>query len=404
MLLEKKSFKGLDKLGFVRPTPVQRAALPRALLDASVAVQSFTGSGKTAIFLLPILSRALEEVDEGRLEGAVVKHLIISPSRELCMQILRTAEDLLGTDNKWMVQQLIGGANEIRQKKALKDKRPLVVIGTPGRIGALLKGHLGLHHVEIVALDEADKLLEMGFRNEMDTILSHAGRKVEDGPQYLLTSASLTQQSMREMSDTWGLPEMCEIYAKAPKTKQTHQQSLIAGSISPTISHWYVTVDPKHRVSELRKVVNALNVPKVLVFMNYAKRLKDTLFRLNAASSTYDTNTDILHSEMPKTVRQNVIRRFNEGKVRALVVTDVISRGMDLDCDAVVNLELPEDPELYAHRAGRTGRMGKTGVVVSLVAPFESKKFEKLQQSVGLNMSARRAYKGKMIELNDQKL
>eukprot|EP00468_Gymnochlora_sp_CCMP2014_P013700 CAMPEP_0167750584 /NCGR_PEP_ID=MMETSP0110_2-20121227/6076_1 /TAXON_ID=629695 /ORGANISM="Gymnochlora sp., Strain CCMP2014" /LENGTH=435 /DNA_ID=CAMNT_0007635929 /DNA_START=128 /DNA_END=1435 /DNA_ORIENTATION=- len=386
-------FEGLAKLGIHFPTPVQRASLPRALTDTSVAVQSFTGSGKTAIFLLPILSRALDEAEAKRPEGPLVRHLIISPSRELCMQIVRTAEVLLGDENKWMVQQLIGGANEVRQRKALKDKKPIIVVGTPGRVNAMLRGFLGLHYVETVALDEADRLFEDGFREDMGNILYHAGKRIDDGPQYLLTSASLTPSSLRKMSDAWNLPRMCEIYAKAPKVKEESKDKM-AASISPTIEHFFVSSNPKHKVDDLRKTINALKSEKVLVFMNHAHRLKDTLFRLNGRN----VNAGILHSEMPKTARQNAVRRFEQGDLRVLVVTDVVARGIDLACDTVVNLEIPDNPAVYAHRAGRTGRMGEEGVVVSLVAPYEEDAFRKLQKRVGLNIEEKRPLNGELKE------
>lgn len=225
-----------------------------------------------------------------------------------------------------MVQQLIGGANIARQKQALKKRKPLIIVGTPGRLNEMLRGHLGLHYVETVALDEADRLHQEGLLEDTGNLLSHAGRKTDDGPQYLLTSASLTPETLDEMCENWGLPEMCEIYAKA-KTGGPDEQKpgALGASISPSIRHWMVPVfKPNHRVDDLRKVINALGVPKVLVFMNYARRLKDTLFRLQAGK----VGVAILHSDMPKQARQNTIRAFERGSIRALIVSEIISSGL----------------------------------------------------------------------------
>uniref|UniRef100_A0A7S1JFQ0 RNA helicase n=1 Tax=Eutreptiella gymnastica TaxID=73025 RepID=A0A7S1JFQ0_9EUGL len=384
---------GIKRLGFKKPSPVQEAAIPKIMSErANVAIHSYTGSGKTAVFLLPMLSRALQILEEGRPDKRNPTHLIISPSQELSMQILRTARTLLGEDRDWMVQQLIGGANPARQKEEMKKKKPLLVIGTPGRMATLVGTSLGLHHVEMVALDEADALIADTYAEDMAKIMKHLGREVEGGSQYLLASASLSPKALEGVQQRWGMPQMCTVRAEDDAREQIKQQT----TMSPTLTHMHVVVEPRLRIDALRRTINALGSPRTLVFMQEAKRLKDTLFRLTAMTQTL--TTAILHSEMPKDGRRNAIQGFENGKVQVLVVTDVLARGMDLACDAVINLEMPEDGVTYAHRAGRTGRMGRNGTVVTLISPFQTRSFADLQRKLGVTIPQRALFAGKLVD------
>eukprot|EP00668_Euglena_longa_P032913 GGOE01042396.1.p1 GENE.GGOE01042396.1~~GGOE01042396.1.p1 ORF type:complete len:676 (+),score=180.89 GGOE01042396.1:27-2030(+) len=385
--------RGLRRMHFRIPSDVQAAAIPHVMAKANVAVQSHTGSGKTAVFLLPMLTEMLDLVEAGRPSGDHVTHLVVAPSQELCMQIVHTAEALLGFEQRWMLQQLIGGANMERQKEAMLQKRPLLIVGTPGRLVAMLGTALGIHHVQLVALDEADALAEQAFQADMERIMQHVGKKVPGGPRVLLTSASLTDSMLARMRELWHLPEMCKVLATSSQLRLAEKMRV---AMSPTLTHLYVMAEPRTKVDTLRRVLVALAVPKALVFMNEAKRLKDTLFRLTGLSSAF--KVAILHSDLPKSAKRTAIQGFRQGEVEVLVVTDVLARGMDLDCDAVINLEVPEDALTYAHRAGRTGRMGREGAVVTIVCPFETIRFGRLETSLNISIPQYSAFGGELVD------
>lgn len=193
------------------------------------------------------------------------------------MQIVRTAEELLGPDQRWIVQQVIGGANIDRQKESIRSKRPLVIVGTPGRLAALLGVSYGVHHIQMLAIDEADALIKETFAEDTKHIMQYLGRQVPGGTRVLLTSASLTEKSLLQMQERWKLPEMCKMF---DSNRQEEQSGKMKVTMSPTLLHAYVIGEPRSKVDVLRRIIVALEVPKVLVFMNEARRLKDTLFRL----------------------------------------------------------------------------------------------------------------------------
>lgn len=418
---------GLETFRFEEPTDIQRTAIPAILSGKNVAVQSYTGSGKTLAYLLPILSMAIER-SEAEWAGATrktvgllgkVQAVVVAPSRELAMQIVRVAKSLLPPSAQRSVQQCIGGANMIRQREALKQYKPILVVGTPGRLAELSRdGSLQTHSCRILVLDEVDQLLAPQFREEMVRITEHTGKKVASGRQTILVSATLSPQVLL-LCQTW-CPNPTHLVASAaaaatasssqtlpfsvpppdvafsqpassdssassarpawgwglPKST-TYMPELESGigsaggygnrdaapAIAPGLTHLKIISAPQHRVDTLRRAIHALGVQKALVFMNFQHRLKDSQGKLQARNMQVGS----LHGDMTKQERQTTLEAFRTGKYRALLVSDVVARGLDVpDCDAVFNLELPSDAAHYAHRAGRTGRAGRRGTVVTI--------------------------------------
>ncbi|GAB4818516.1 hypothetical protein N2152v2_005562 [Parachlorella kessleri] len=501
----------LEPLRFQRitePTDVQRAAIPEILTGANVAVQSYTGSGKTLAYLLPVMSLAIQRAEaewagvtrKTAGSAGTVQAVVVAPSRELAMQILRVAQGLLPESAKRAVQQCIGGANMIRQKEALKAYKPFLVVGTPGRIAELSRDgalqarwqlhvlaaeelawgfpdltrgeELETHKCGILVLDEADQLLAPQFREEMSRITGkpsmrqtgkeHCGKRVESGRQTILVSATLTPKVLlhcqpwcpdprkvfvgtaasalvaaadglaeqqtaaavnlsREGLSTadsssassnsssssasigegpkpswgWGRPGATSVSPAVDYPTTTGSaggyatgDSDVSGSMPPHLTHLVVSSAPQHKVDTLRRAIHALGVERALVFMNFQQRLKDTEAKLTARGMAVGS----LHGELDKQERQKVLKAFREGKsvlvegkLRALVVSDVAARGLDVpECDAVFHLELPTDPAHYAHRAGRTGRAGRPGTVVSLVSGGERFVVDKLGRRLGV--------------------
>jgi superfamily II DNA/RNA helicase len=431
------------------PTPVQRASIPHILQGKNVAVQCFTGSGKTLSYLLPVLTLAIQRSEEEwanvtrktRGEAGKVHCMIVVPSRELAMQIVRVAQAILPPQASRSVQQCIGGANIHRQREALKLNRPILVVGTPGRLAELSKdGSLQTHQCGILVMDEIDQLLAPQFREDMVRITEHTGKKYGPGRQTVAVSATMTARVLA-MCSPW-CPDPVKIFLDAqgntvdpPKDEEVIAPSVLAEtarvqgefpsrgwgdpdevfpqgipittssaggfggrastpSVAPNLTHVFVSSPPQHKVDALRRSLHAVDAQRALVFMNFQHRLKDTEAKLKAKK----IKAASLHGEMTKDQRKNALSAFRNGKLRVLLVSDVAARGLDIpECDAVVNLELPSDPAHYAHRAGRTGRAGREGVVISLITEREKFVMEKFSSKLGITIDQVETKFGSML-------
>ncbi|KAA6423564.1 MAG: ATP-dependent RNA helicase [Trebouxia sp. A1-2] len=367
-----------------KPTAVQVAAIPAIISGRNVAMQCYTGSGKTLAYLLPVLSKAIQNAEkefvalqqQGKAhEAGTLQALVVVPSRELAMQIVRVAQGLLPHDARATIQQCIGGANPTRQAEALKLNKPLMVVGTPGRLTELSRmGRLQTHSCPILVLDEVDQLLEYHFEEDMTRLTQHCGKKLKEGRQTIIVSATLKDQVLREASQ-W-CPDAEKVFVSptgqlvepaaaqqqmvAPHANGVPQPQAPAEKpppdLPPQLQHLYVETSRRHRVDAVRRCIHAADLQRVL----------DTQIKLSARGMS----VGCLHGELDKAQRQNVLARFKRGEHRALIVSDVAARGLDVpDCDAVINLELPSGPDHYAHRAGRTGRAGRSGLVISIAEP-----------------------------------
>ncbi|KAL4444214.1 hypothetical protein ABPG75_011951 [Micractinium tetrahymenae] len=449
--------------GIHAPTDIQARAIPPVLAGENVALRCYTGSGKTLAYLLPALTLAVERAEaewasvtrKTAGQAGTVQVIVVAPSRELAMQIVRVAQSLLPESARRGVQQAIGGANIWRQREALKVFRPFMVVGTPGRLAELSRdGSLQTHRTQLLVLDEVDQLLAPQFREEMVRICEHTGKKAPGprGRQTLVVSATLTPKVLAMCSPWCPNPHVAFVGAApaasgdaeaetaaaagaavaeaAPAGRQQQQQQQpaageageraerrpswgwgdakapsadaadynpgtssagglgsedgAAASMPPHLRHHYVASAPQHKVDTLRRSIHALGVQRALVFMNFQQRLKDTEAKLAARNMPVAS----LHGELTKQQRQTTLAAFRRGDYRALIVSDVAARGLDIpDCDAVFHLELPTDAAHYTHRAGRTGRAGRPGTVVSLVSGGERHVVEKLERRLGVRFS-----------------
>lgn len=440
------------------PTPIQEKSFPHILANRDVGLRSFTGSGKTLAFLLPLLSHVLpdlnldleeEDLTEanntstkrnqeqkqhpiGTADNNRIRILVIVPSQELGMQTVRVARSLLPSRHAKSVQQCIGGANIHRQIEALRQNRPFLVVGTPGRLAELdQSGKLGLHRIAHVVVDEADQLLADNFRRDMTRIMTHAGRKVPElGRQTIAVSATLAPEGLRRLAVRWILPGRAPPALVAPRAP--HPAGREAGSpslsFSPTrdgvgrdenaleqsesgsafeedgweaaeggwnkelgvftessaggrysegmmgdlpqgLVHKYMVVPRQRKLDAARRLIHASHSERVLIFLNYGRRLADAQAKLAARGLAVGS----LHGELRKEERARTLTLFREGKLRVLLVSDVAARGLDIPgVGCVINLELPSNAPHYVHRAGRAGRAGKEGIVVTLAEPREA--------------------------------
>ena len=391
----------LDATGFKHPSPPQLATIPMLNEGTNVAMQSYTGSGKTMAYLLPVLNRVVLDQQKPRGERAHgIQCLVVVPSQELGMQIVRQVERVLGEFGKDITQQCIGGANIRRQEEQLRRKRPLVVVGTPGRIAELSRsGILRTHGVKCLVVDEADDLLASNFRRDMARIVDHVGKSVLGGRQTVIVSATLKRETLDQYS--YMAPGLVHVKATrrelekaAAEGAEGAETSDVAASLPPTLEHYSVVAEGRHKVDRLRRAIHATGAERALVFLNFGHRLTDTRDKLAARGMP----CGVLHGGMNKLERANELAAFRRGDFRALLVSDLAARGIDVpEIDAVFNLDLPTDETHYVHRAGRTGRMGADGMVMTLADPNESFVLTKIQRKLGIDIKAADLQKGRVV-------
>ena len=391
----------LDATGFKHPSPPQLATIPMLNEGTNVAMQSYTGSGKTMAYLLPVLNRVVLDQQKPRGERADgIQCLVVVPSQELGMQIVRQVERVLGEFGKDITQQCIGGANIRRQEEQLRRKRPLVVVGTPGRIAELSRsGILRTHGVKCLVVDEADDLLASNFRRDMARIVDHVGKGVLGGRQTVIVSATLKRETLDQYS--YMAPGLVHVKATrrelekaAAEGAEGAETSDVAASLPPTLEHYSVVAEGRHKVDRLRRAIHATGAERALVFLNFGHRLTDTRDKLAARGMP----CGVLHGGMNKLERANELAAFRRGDFRALLVSDLAARGIDVpEIDAVFNLDLPTDETHYVHRAGRTGRMGADGMVMTLADPNESFVLTKIQRKLGIDIKAADLQKGRVV-------
>ncbi len=329
----------IASLGYERPSPIQAMSIPPALAGKDLVGLSATGSGKTAAFALP----ALTLLD---LKNRRPQVLILCPTRELAVQVCEEVHRLGAKMTGLHATPVYGGAPMDRQLRALRDGAQLVV-GTPGRLlDHLRRGSFDASHVKMAILDEADRMLDMGFKEEMDELLAALPAE----RQTLFFSATMNPGVSRLIRSFGKDPQIVEIQQKA-RTVSTVEQS-------------YFEVRQRSKVEVLSRILD-MNPPRLGIIFCNTKRSVDECTE-DLVNRGYAA--DRLHGDMTQQMRERVLRRFREGSVELLVATDVAARGLDIDeIDIVFNYDLPTDPEDYVHRIGRTGRAGRSGRAVSFV-------------------------------------
>lgn len=337
--LHSSLLQAIDALGFEQPSKIQSLAIPPILEGKDIVGLSATGSGKTAAFTLP----ALQMVDRNLKYPQI---LILSPTRELCVQVCEE----VGRLGKFMdgvnALPLYGGAPIDRQINGLR-KGVQIIVGTPGRLfDHLRRGTLKPQNISLCILDEADRMLDMGFRDEMEELLA----KLPNNLQTLFFSATMNRQVEKLIQRFGNNPEQITVEAKT-KTVESIDQS-------------YYEVRNRSKVEVLSRLLD-IKPPRLAVIFCNTKRSVD---ECTEALLSRGYTADRLHGDITQQLRERVIQRFREGKIELLVATDVAGRGLDIeDVEMVFNYDLPQDPEDYVHRIGRTGRAGRSGQAVSFV-------------------------------------
>ena len=349
-------------LGYTGPFPVQEQAIPTVLKGQDLVVQAQTGSGKTVTFLAPLLHR-LTEGPSGRTTGTTPRALVLVPTRELAMQVRdRAAELVKHLPLGLKVRAVFGGVSANPQMLALRGGADLV-IATPGRLLDLVRQNaLSLGGLQHLVLDEADKLLELGFREEMEAIL----HLLPPHRQTLLFSATMNT----------AVQDVIRLFLKDPQTIQVE-----AGpELTLSIEEKAYLVAQEAKGPFLREILTREAWAQVLVFVASGRRADNVVRKLG--------NNGIralsLHGDKSQSARTDALQQFRNGGLRVLVATDLISRGIDVNGLAcVINYDLPRSPKDYVHRIGRTGRAGLSGIAISLVGPDEEPHLALIEKKVG---------------------
>ena len=332
----------VDKAGFVEASPIQEQTIPLALEGKDVIGQAQTGTGKTAAFGLPTLEKI-------HTEDQTIQALVIAPTRELAVQ---SQEELFrfGRSKGVKVRSVYGGSSIEKQIKALKSGAHIVV-GTPGRLLDLIKRKaLKLHDIETLILDEADEMLNMGFLEDIEAIIS----RVPENRQTLLFSATMPEAIKRIGVQFMKDPEHVKIAAKELTTELVDQ--------------YYIRVKEQEKFDTMTRLMD-VEQPELAIVFGRTKRRVDELTR---GLKIRGFRAEGIHGDLDQNKRLRVLRDFKNGNLDVLVATDVAARGLDISgVTHVYNYDIPQDPESYVHRIGRTGRAGKSGQSITFVAPNE---------------------------------
>ena len=342
----------LDALGFDKPTPVQERAIPAALEHRDILGSAQTGTGKTAAFSIPLLTKIMNHAD--------VYGIIVTPTRELALQVDEQIRAFLSAKSKIRSVVLIGGASIERQVQAL-GKRPKIVVGTPGRIiDHLERKSLNLSGFNYVVLDETDRMLDMGFSAPIAEIFSH----VAEDRQTLLFSATLPKN----------IQKISAQYLQNPVRIEMGQVNSVGDNIVQSTQ--FVSKDGKFEM-----LVDALREhdQSAIVFMNSKFATEKMAKRLKSAGIT----AEAIHGDLRQSKRERVISNLRDNKFRVLVATDVAARGIDVPhIHQVINFDLPRQTEDYIHRIGRTGRNGAQGIALNLATRDDMEKLNDIERLI----------------------
>ena len=363
--------QGLQKAGITSPTGIQTQVIPLALAGKDVIGESATGTGKTLAYLLPIF----QKINVSKRE---MQALILAPTYELSMQIYREIELLaLNSGVPVTATPIIGDVNITRQIEKLRDK-PHIIVGSGGRVLELIqKRKISAHTIKTIVLDEADRLLG---EQHLEGIKAVIKTTLKDR-QLLLFSATIKPAIVELAKELMREPEVIRV---APQAED-----------KPDIEHWYFVAPLREKMEVLRKIARSIEGERALVFINKPDNVAVTVAKLNFQGITAAG----LHGSASKEQRKTALEDFRNGKVQLLVASDVAARGLDITgVDYVINLDMPDEPQLYLHRVGRTGRAGRRGTAISIVtAAGESTYIEKCEKSLKITIQPKLMLRGEMV-------
>jgi ATP-dependent RNA helicase DeaD len=360
----------ISELGFKEPTPIQEKTIPHLLNNKQDLVGlAQTGTGKTAAFGLPII----QQIDSNENH---IQSLILCPTRELCLQITKDLKNYSKYIGNIGVVPIYGGASASEQIKQLKNKTHIVV-GTPGRVLDLLnRKKLKISQINTLVLDEADEMLSMGFKDDLDTILANTSSE----KQALLFSATMPK----------AIADIARKYMHRPIEISVSKKNIGAENVD----HLYYLIHARDRYYALKRIADINPNIYGIVFCRTRRETKEVADKM--MQDGY--NADALHGDLSQAQRDHVMKKFRLKHLNMLVATDVAARGLDVhDLTHIINYNLPDDPEVYIHRTGRTGRAGKKGIAVTLIHLKEKSKLKAIEKMVGKSFDRKMIPTGKEV-------
>lgn len=366
----------LQKQGITDLTQVQMKAIPEAILNKDLVVQSETGTGKTLAFLIPLFVK----IDASKRE---MQAIILAPTHELVLQIIRQI-DLLAQNSeiKMTSTPIIGNVNIERQIEKLRDK-PHIIVGTPGRVLELIKKKkIAAHTVKTIVIDEADTLTG---ENNIEAIKDIVKCTMKDR-QLLMFSATITKQTETRANEMMKSPEFI-------KEKG-------AATVPEAIEHHYFLAEERDKLEVLRKVIAIVKPEKALVFIGAREDADYCTNRLRF----HGVKVDALHGHTDKKDRKRIMDDLRAGKIPVLVVSDIAARGLDIQgVTHIFNLNMPEQAKDYLHRVGRTGRIGNKGVAISIVTERELQFIEEYERALKIEITQKDMFKGNLIDIKKKR-
>ncbi|UQB70446.1 DEAD/DEAH box helicase [Epilithonimonas zeae] len=368
--LSAEVLQAIGDLGFVEPTEIQKQTIPFISTDTrDLIALAATGTGKTAAFSLPIL----DMIDDN---SRKIQLLVLCPTRELCLQITKDIKNYTKYLKNIKTTAVYGGSSIMDQIRSLRDK-PQIIVGTPGRVIDMIgRKALDFSEVQWVVLDEADEMLSMGFKDDLETILS----ETPETKQTFLFSATMNKEVER-----------------ISKNYLTNPHRISVGSINAVkknIKHEYYVVGYRQKKEALKRLIDANPNQYSIIFCRTrmeTQEIADFLMQNGYAA-------DALHGDLSQAQRDTVMKKFRLKNIDILVATDVAARGLDVDSlTHVIHFSLPDDPEVFVHRSGRTGRAGKDGISMALIKPEESRKLKQIKSETKIDIEEKKIPTGKDI-------
>ena len=337
--LSETTLKSITEMGYKVPSPIQAQAIPVVLSGQDVVGQAQTGTGKTAAFMLPIL----EKINP---HSRTVQALVLCPTRELAVQVHDEAKKFAKNDRNINIVSIYGGQSYDPQIRALK-KGVQIVVGTPGRVMDHMKRKtLKLDNLKFMVLDEADEMLNMGFKDDIESILVDT----PENRQTVLFSATMPPEILKIARTHQKNPEVIKIAAKELSNRDIEQ--------------YYIEVKSKDRMAAMIRCIDAMGIGSSIVFTNTKREVDELVSKLQSEGYVAEG----LHGDLKQVQRDRVMHAFRQKKVNILVATDIAARGIDVNnIEAVFNFDIPLNEENYVHRIGRTGRAGESGISITFV-------------------------------------
>ena len=354
-------------------TEIQRQTYKHIMDNRDIIACSSTGTGKTLAYLIPIINRLKSNTHN-------IQAVVLVPTAELAIQVNNTLKDIFAhMDNTFSSVALIGDVNISRQIDSIKSNKPAIIIGTPNRIHQLISNKkIKVHEVKTLVLDEADKLFDKTFIQDVEAIR----KSLMKFTQVLLFSPSVDKKT--RTNTLCFKPIFIDINSNSGNTSQ----------IPSTIKHISVISDRRERIETLRKIIKAVKPEKAIIFVNSKYDLEESLQKLEY----HHYNVASIAGNKDNSAKKAAIENFRSGKIQLLIATDIAARGLQIDnIDTVINVNLPEDNKEYIHRCGRCGRNGNTGTCISIITDNELNKIKSYQKAFHINIVNKRLYQGKLV-------